>query len=473
VEKARVAGRADPATTAAFEGLAQSDLPGIAGDHLNAQRFLAEHGADLLHSPELGRWYIWNGAWWEEDRLGQVLVRASETIDHLRLWVLQADGMEDFKKRTRHYEASARAGRREALLSIVGVDPSVAVGVEQLDSHPHLLACLNGTVDLRNGDLRAPERGDRLTRGVRLVYEAKARSDVWERFVSEIFGGDAELIAYVQRLLGYCLTGIVAEHVLPVLYGQGANGKSTLIGAVQDMLGDLAVTAPEGLVIRHDHDPHPERIAALRGKRMVVSNELEAHAILGEQTVKMLTGGDTLSARELYGRRFNFQPSHKVLLVTNHRPRVRGTDHAIWRRIRLVPFDVIIPPERQQPDLRQRLLEEHGPAVLAWLVHGAVMWHREGLGTAAAVDVATEGYQRSQNLLSTFLLERTDKAVGQRTKVGDLYDEWRRWCESSGERPGRRQDFATALDESSLDVETYQGIKLVRDLGIRSYLEDS
>ena len=132
-----------------------------------------------------------------------------------------------------------------------------------------------------------------------------------------------------------------------MFHGVGANGKSTLVGVVQDLLGSHAMTAPAGLVIAHDHDPHPERIAALRGRRLVVSHELEQQAQLAEQVVKTLTGGDILSARELYGRRFNFTPSHKVVLVTNHQPRVRGTDHAIWRRIRLVPFTAVIPPEQQ------------------------------------------------------------------------------------------------------------------------------
>jgi putative DNA primase/helicase len=460
------------ATGEVFSMHGKAGMPEVAGDHLNAARFLDDHGADLRYSPELRTWFMWTGAWWEEDRLDRILVLAADTIDRLRPWVLEAGGTDEFKRRSKHYEQSARAGRRESLLSIAGVEPEVAVAIDRLDGHPHLLACSNGTVDLRTGELRPATRSHLLTRGVNVDYDAGATSDVWGRFIAEIFDGDDELIAYVQRLLGYCLTGVVHEHVMPVLWGAGANGKSTLIGVVQDLLGDLAMTAPEGLVIRHDHDPHPERIASMRGKRMVVSAELEEKAVLAEQTVKLLTGGDTLSARELYGRRFNFSPSHKVLLVTNHRPRVRGTDHAIWRRIRLVPFNVIIPLEHQDPDLRRRLLDDHGPSVLAWLVRGAVSWHQDGLGTADAVETATDGYRRSQDLLATFLAECTVEAAGQRTKVGNLYDEWRRWCERSGERPGRKQDFAAALDETSLTTEMYQGYKLVRDLGLRTNITE-
>jgi putative DNA primase/helicase len=448
-------------------------VPDLAGDYLNARRFLDAHRGHVIRSPELGRWFIWNGNWFEEDRLDQMLELAAEIIDQLRSWVGQADTADEFKRRSRHYEASSKAGRRDALLGVAGTDPDVVVGVGQLDSHPYLLPCRNGTVDLRTGHLTSPDPHLLLTHGVDVEYDPDAQSELWEQVIDQIFDRDEELIGFVQRLFGYCMTGIVHEHVLPVLWGGGANGKSTLVKVLQSTLGQLAITAPEGLVIRQDREPHPERFAALRGKRLAVSNELEAKAALAEQTVKSLTGGDTLSARELYGRRFNFEPTHKVLLVTNHRPRVAGRDNAMWRRLRLVPFAVTIPPERQDPDLARRLIEEHGPAVLTWLVQGAMEWHRTGLGDAEAVTDATEDYRQSQDMVSSFLAECTVEVPGQKTKVGDLYNEWRRWCETAGERPGRRQDFAAALDETSLNVTTYQGFKFVRDLGIRLVGEDS
>jgi putative DNA primase/helicase len=260
-----------------------------------------------------------------------------------------------------------------------------------------------------------------------------------------------------------------------VCTGPGANGKSTLVGILQDILGEHAITAPEGLVIRNDHQaqPHPERIAALRGRRLIVSNELEQRATLAEQTVKMLTGGDALSARELYGRRFNFNPTHKVLLISNHKPKVRGTDHAIWRRIRVVPFETIIPVDQQDPDLRRRLVEDHGTAVLAWLVRGAVSWHADGLGSAGVVDIATEEYKSTQDTFGAFLDECTVVVPQKRCKVGDLFNIWRQWCERSGERPGRKQDFSAALSDHGFLVETYQNAKSVVGLGILDVREVS
>lgn len=454
---------------------ARETMPDLAGDHLNARRFLDEHGTDVRYSPELGRWFIWNESWWQEDRLEQIKVKAAETIDNLRPWTLEATGDTDYKRRARHYEQSTRAGRRDSLLSIAGVESDVVVGINDLDAHPYLLACKNGTVDLRTSELMPANREHLITCGVPIDFDPDASSKEWEAFIDEIFLNDRELAAYVQRLLGYCLTGAVREHVMPVFYGAGSNGKSTLVGVVQDLLGDkITMTAPEGLVVNHHHEPHPERFAALRGKRMVVSNELEAKAVLAEQTVKMLTGGDTLSARELYGRRFDFAPSHKVILLTNHRPRVRGTDHAIWRRLRLVPFDYTVPPESQDGDLRRRFVEEQGRAILTWLVYGAVLWHDIGLLSAAAVDNATTAYRESQNTLAAFLGECTVETAGARTKVGDLYDRWRSWCDTVGEKTvGRKQDFVVALEETSLKVISRDKTRWVVDLGIRTETEVS
>jgi putative DNA primase/helicase len=438
----------------------------MSGDHLNSRFFLEAHGEHVRRSPELGRWYVWNGAWWEEDRLDRVPQMATGVIDTLRSWVALASSPDEFKRRVAHYQASAKAGRRDALLSIAGTDPDVVVAVDELDAHPMLLAARNGTVDLSTGTLRPADPTDLLTRGVDVDFDPEATSERWRAFLEQIFSGNSDLIAYVQRLLGYCLTGDVNEHVVPVLTGPGANGKSTLIGLIQDLLGEHATTAPEGLIIRREHEPHPERLAMLRGRRLVVSAELEHRAVLAEAVVKVLSGGDTVSARELYGRRFNFKPTHKIVLVTNHRPRVHGTDHAIWRRLRVVPFEVVIPPESQDRALRRGLLQEDGPAVLAWLVQGAVQWHGWGLGDVIAVRAATDEYRAAEDTMATFLAECTVPIGTARTKVGVLYDAWRSWCEKAGEQPGRKQDFTSGLAEHGLEFEKYQGTTLTRGIGL-------
>jgi putative DNA primase/helicase len=438
------------------------ELVELQGDHLNAQRFLDAHGAQVRWAPELGRYYVWSGSWWEEDRTERVQDLALETIDGLRAWVTEASG-DEFRRRSAHYAQSSRAGRVEAMLQVAR--PRLVVGVEELDQHPYLLACLNGEVDLRTGELHSSDSAHLLTRGITLEYDPGADSSVWAQFLGTTFDGDEELTAYVQRALGYASTGAIREHVALVPWGTGANGKSTLLGTVQDILGELALTAPEGLFTETlSSHPHPERMAALRGRRLVTCYELENRATLAEGLIKTLTGGDRLSARELYGRRFDFAPTHKMVIVTNHKPRVRGTDESIWRRLRLVPFEHTVQPQDQDGSLRQRLVTEHGQAILAWVVEGAVAWFADGLGESKKVTTATADYRAEQDTFSAFLDECTEESPRARTPVGELWATWRTWCEATGERPGRMQSFSAALEEHGTLLESYQGKRYARNL---------
>jgi putative DNA primase/helicase len=435
----------------------------VAGDHLNAQRFLVERGDRLQYSPELGRWFVWNGAWWEEDRLDLVHKLANETIDGLRSWVGEAPDEKELGRRAGHYRASTRSGRRDGMLAIAR--PEVAVAVKQLDRHPHLLACRNGTVDLRSGELLPADREHLITRGVELDYDPGAKADAWEEFLRTIFASDDDLITYNQRLFGYAITGEVGEHILPDLYGLGANGKSALLRAIQGVVGEHSITAPDGLLVEQKHEQHPEKLAVLRGRRLVVSFELERRAILAEGLVKMLTGGDRISARPMYRDRFDFDPTHKIVLVTNHLPRVPGTDEAIWRRLKVVPFDVTIPPEKRIPDYGKLLADLHGQAILAWLVQGAVEFYRNGVGTCAAVERATGHYREREDVIAQFLAERTIEIQG-RTPIKDLLAVWREWAQANGVSMGRNQDFTLSLESHGVEVAVTGRASFARGIGL-------
>jgi len=440
----------------------------IKGDHFNALRFLDKHGDDVRFSPELGRFFVWNGSWWSEDRAEVALDLARRTVDGLREWASDAGDPDEFKRRVAHYTASTSASRREGLLNVARSIPGIVVTVDQLDTHPMLLACRNGTINLRTGELRPANRAHLITRGLNIDYVPDARSGLWESFIGDTFDGDPGLAGFVRRLFGSCLTGAGVDHLLPVVYGPGANGKTTMLGTIQDVMGEHAITAPEGLLTIQRHDPHPERIAVLRGRRLVVSYEMEQRANLAEQVVKALTGGDTVSEREMYGHRFDFKPTHHIVLVTNHRPRVNGTDHAIWRRLRLIPFTVTVPEDRRDRYLRQRLVAEHAKAVLAWLVAGAVTWCEQGLGDAPAVTAATNAYRQSEDVLGAFMAEMTETTEGTHTKLGELFELWKTWAERAGERPGRRNDFGTGLRDHGLDIRKLAKREMVLDLEIRS-----
>jgi putative DNA primase/helicase len=422
----------------------------LAGDHQNAARFLAEHGADVRYSPEIGRWLVWNGAWWDEDRSERIGALANATIDGLRSWVGQAKDRDDFTRRSKHYAESARAGRREGMLAVAR--PDVAVVVEQLDTSPYLLGCKNGTVDLRSGELLPANRGDLITRGVSIDYDPDARSELWDDFLSTIFAGDSELTGDVQRLLGYATTGESIEHVVAIANGTGANGKTTLLKSASGVLGQHAIVAPEGLLVESRNEQHPEKLAALRGRRLVVSSELEARSVLAEGLVKYLSGGDTVSAREMYGRRFQFEPTHTFVVVTNHLPAVRGTDEAIWRRLRVVPFAVTIAPEDRIEGLAEDILVPlHGQAILAWLVAGAVAYYSGGLTEGKAMRDATLAYRQREDVFSQWLDECTIEFEG-RTAVKDLLAVWRGWAQGNGVSPGRSQDFIRSLGSHGVEI---------------------
>jgi putative DNA primase/helicase len=284
-------------------------------------------------------------------------------------------------------------------------------------------------------------------------------------FLNRILGGDVELISFVQRLLGYGLTGEIRDHALAIFYGDGANGKSQLIAAVMSVMAGHAAPAPDGLLVQRRSGPHEERIAMLRGRRLVVSSELEDHSVIAEALVKLLTGGDRLTARHMYGHRFEFEPSHTLLLVTNHLPRVNGTDTGIWRRLKVVPFEVVIPLADQIPDYGRQLADQDGPAILTWLVQGAADWYRTGLNEPESVRQATLNYRVQEDVFGQFLEEQT-VGISGRTPVKDLLAAWRTWSGSKSIPVGRTQQFSRQLEEHGIFIESSQHAKFARGIGL-------
>jgi putative DNA primase/helicase len=341
------------------------------------------------------------------------------------------------------------------MVSLARSDLAVTPG--ELNRDPWLLNCGNGTLELRTGRLRPHRREDCITQLCPTEYHPDAPCPNWERFLESIFPatgdaaeppGNAALLRFVQRLLGYCLTGDVREQVLPFFWGGGANGKSTLVSVVMRVLGEYAGKAPPGLLLAHKGDRHPTELADLFGRRLAVANETPEGCRLNEALVKDLTGGEPVRARRMREDFWEFEPTHKLIVCGNHKPRVTGTDHGIWRRLRLVPFTVTFwdpntpakPGERRPERLRQdkgllgRLLAE-APGILAWMVRGCLGWQNDGLGTPREVREATEGYRAEQDLVGEFLAERcVTGAAGHRVKASALYAAFRAWMEAAGER---------------------------------------
>ncbi|MDA1016057.1 MAG: phage/plasmid primase, P4 family, partial [Planctomycetota bacterium] len=264
-------------------------------------------------------------------------------------------------------------------------------------------------------------------------FDPAAQCPRWEKFVGEVFADDAELVGFVQRLLGYCITGDVSEHILAVFHGSGGNGKSVLLDTIQNALGsDFTMQASFNLLMAKRHEEHSTGITDLFGRRLVVASETDDGKRLSEALVKSLTGGDKLRARRMKQDNIEVDPTHKLILVTNHLPEIRGTDDGIWRRIRLVPFLVHFEEDRQDKGLKSKLSAEH-EGILAWLVRGCRDWCREGLGRAEAVETATTGYRVTEDFIARFVKECCREAPEASCKFGDLFSALQTWCSENGD----------------------------------------
>jgi putative DNA primase/helicase len=310
----------------------------------------------------------------------------------------------------------------------------------------------NGTLDLRTGQMRQHDRADLLTKEAPVIYDPSATCPTWEAFLTRVMGGDAELIGFLQRAIGYSLTGDTREQVIFLLYGTGANGKSTFLETIRTLLGDdyARQVRTETLTDSNRGTGPTEDLARLKGARFVSARETEEGKRLAEALIKELSGGDTLTARFLYSESFEYRPAFKLFLGANHKPVIRGTDYAIWRRIRLVPFAVTIPPEEQDQNLGAKLAAEL-PGILTWAVRGCLSWQKNGLGTPAAVTAATAAYRMESDVLSAFLAECCVTNPKGEVQAGPLYTAYKSWCEDNGEKWMTGQMFGRRLTDRGFD----------------------
>lgn len=417
----------------------------------NAERLVSRAGHDLRYVQEWGRWLVWTGKRWEPDRAGLVKRRAKATVRQIyteAASVADDDARKEIAKWAMRSEARQRI---DALIDLAQSEKDVAVLPEALDLDPWLLNCENGTIDLRAGTLRPHERGALITKLAPAVYDPDAACPTWLAFLDTIMAGNQDLIDFLQRAVGYSLTGLVSEQVLFFAYGKGGNGKSTFVETLTALLGDYAQKAPKGFltVKPNGADGVPNDVARLPGARFVVSNEVDEGRRLAEALVKDLTGGDTLTARFMRGEFFQFAPSHKLWIYGNHRPVVKGTDEGIWRRIRLVPFTVSISEDKKDRNLSDKLRAEL-PGILAWAVQGCLDWQRDGLGTPAEVKAATEAYRAEMDVIAEFLAESCVMTPNAETAKAALYTAYQAWCESSGERALTKIAFGRRLKERGI-----------------------
>lgn len=430
----------------------------------NAERFAARNVGKVIFVHGWDRWLVWDGSRWAPDEKRAVYQLAIETVRSIHAEAATAAEPAAISK---HALTSEKRERIEAMLALARVLDPIAVSPDDLDRSADLFNVANGTIDLRTGRLSSHARRPYLTKRSPAVWDPEAKASLWERFLERVLP-DADVRAYVQRAMGYSLTGNVSEHCLFFAHGAGANGKSTFLEVVRELAGEgeYAKAAAPDLLLSRKQDRHAVEIADLRGARFITTVEAGEGRAWDESRVKWLTGGDMLTARLLYGAPFSFQPTHKLWIAANHRPRVNGTDHGFWRRVHLIPFVVTIPKEEQDPNLRAKLSDELD-GILRWAVEGCLQWRRGGLRPPRTVLAATQAYRASEDVLAAFLGEACVEAQGSRVLVGALYDEFRRWAERSGERQMTKRAFGDALEERGIERKASNGSRWFFGIGLR------
>ncbi|SDB47216.1 phage/plasmid primase, P4 family, C-terminal domain-containing protein [Bauldia litoralis] len=321
-------------------------------------------------------------------------------------------------------------------------DPRHARGPDDWDRDPWLLNTPNGSVDLRTGLASTPNPADEVTK----ITRAASRGDcpAWRIFLDKVTGENVELQTYLQRVAGYCLTGLTSEHALFFLYGTGANGKSVFTSTLDVIFGDYAEVAPIEMLMSSSGDRHPTELAKLRGARFVTAVETERDRAWAESKLKVLTGGDRITARFMGRDFFDFTPQFKIVAAGNHKPVIKTVDEAMRRRLHLIPFTVTIPPAERDPDLSAKLLRE-ADGILAWAVEGCLAWQRDGLCPPEIVRRATDEYFETEDAIGRWLDETCDLDLAARESSSTLYGSWRNWAEGNGESPGSMKSFASGL----------------------------
>jgi putative DNA primase/helicase len=452
-------GTADGAKASA-NGHAKPDAP-LLTDVGNARRLVGRHGNDLLYAYVWKGFLTWDGRRWAPDETGAAVRMVKETQSAFYREIagkLQKAGDpgddEAGKKRLAqltamlsHAKKWQDARRVAATLEMAKSEPGVPVLPADLDRDPMLLNVANGTLDLRTGRLRDHDRTDLLTKLAPVTYDPDATCPLWERFLERIMDGNADLITYLQRVVGYGLTGDVSEQAVWFLYGTGANGKSTFLATLLALLGDYGMQAVSELLMAKAHESHPTERADLFGKRFVCTIETEQGKHVAEALMKQLTGGDKVRARRMRQDFFEFEPTHKILLAANHKPVIRGTDHGCWRRVKMLPFTVTIPEAEKDKHLADKLRAELS-GILNWAVRGCRDWQEHGLGEPEEVKVATDAYRAEQDMISGFIAECCLVNAQARAKASALFDAYCAW---SGDKYTTQKAFGQRLREKGYE----------------------
>lgn len=435
---------------------AQQDSPGTytRTDDGNALRLVDEHEHEVRYVPQRGKWLRWDGHRWAWDDAGEIREMARAI----------ARALPNGEGEAKHRARSLSAGGIAAMVTMAQTDPRTVALIDTLDAKPLHLNTPAGTVDLTTGKISPPDPAAMHTRTTSIAPDAELATPRWKQFLIDTFGEDSDIAVFVQRLAGYSASGDTRFHILPFLNGPGGNGKSVFLDVLRILLGDYAASSPNTFLMAGQQQ-HETEVARLQGLRLVVVSEVNQDARFDEAKMKLLTGGDALTARFMRQDHFTFEPTHHLWLMGNHLPAVKAGGDSFWRRLRLIPFTRNVPPERKIEGLARILADEEGPGILAWVVNGAVDVFSGGLREPAAVMAFTETYAEEEDSLARFMGDCCHLGGGTHVQINTsklraAYDDW---CRAEGETPLKPQVFGREL-------RTRFSIEQVRSNGRRFYI---
>lgn len=452
-----------------FTAIAQGIDPQFT-DYGNALRMWKAFNDELFYVPEFGKWFVWSGGRWVSDRTLTATKYAHKTIQAL---YAEAAAESDKQRRQDLIEHARRSEMGPRLRETENIAKAMmAVSSDQLDTDPMLFNVKNGTIDLNTGELLPHARERFITKLGPVTYNPAAKCPTWTAFLDSIFAGRQEVIRFLQAAVGYSLTAHIREQAFFFLYGVGSNGKSTFLSTIRAIMGDYASQAdPTTFMAQGKTDGPRNDLARLVGKRFVTSIETEDGRKIAEGLMKQITGGEAITCRFLHQEFFEYVPTWKLWIAGNHRPSVVGQDHGFWRRMRLIPFTVTIPDEKQDKQLPQKL-EAELPGILNWCLEGVRIWQEEGLKTPEIVVQATHEYRDVMDSIANFLDEAVDTGgeaedKTNRTKVADMWQAYTHWCMLNRENPVNKRGFEARLRDKGFvsakgaqNVSYWEGVQL-------------
>ena len=461
--------RIDPARIADLTDLDRFPLSDVG----NASVFAHLYG-DRVRFVHRGRsggnrardWHLWDGVRWRPDDTEQVMSLASQVWRARTAAAANMKLLDEDSGVVRFGKGSGSLFRIRAMLNLARTQSPIALGPDALDQDPWLLCVKNGVIELKTGNFRESAPGDLLSMQARATYEANAECPTWLRFLEDIFQGDTEIIQFVQRLVGYSLTGVPADHLV-ICFGAGRNGKSTLISAIQDLLGDYAAQTQVATLKPQRAETIRNDLARLFGKRFVGALEQTEGGRLDEGMLKQLTGGDRVVTRFLYQEHQELVPTFKVWMGVNHKPEIKDTSQAMWERVFLIPFEAFFPREKADQHMREKLRLEL-PGILDWAIEGCLAWQQQGLDPPESVKVATAEYREESDVISRFVEDECVVREGQSVGATILYDFFVGWCGRNDQSSMTQTAFGTRLAEKGYQKKPdSKGLTMYHGIGLR------